>query len=209
MDGPLFLLFEVSPLVGGIPQTLRLASIDADKLALAAGNQRWLPCITQLPTISVTVADNGLVSSIAVSRGEIQFQCCDEFNNHEWSSYVWVGTAGADFPSYRKIFEGSVSALEREGNTVTVRLLGPEASITGDILTAEYAGTGGAEGPYDLKGKLKPRAYGSPKSVFPVEIDPVHLVYQVHGYGPVLSIQPYEFGSRQRASRAIARRTAR
>lgn len=195
-------LFEVTPLNGTTPTTLRLTNISADKNATTANGQSWLPCITSMPDTGATLSADGLLDDIKIERGELSFFCSNEFTNHVWSSYVWnnafyrawYGENGTDFASYTLFGEGRTTNLERDGNQVTVRLLGPEADVTSKLLSNSYAGIGGAEGPLGFKGNLKPRCFGSPLSVEPVELDPVNLVYQVHGYGAVAAIQPYEYG---------------
>lgn len=203
MATPLNILVEVSPLNGSTPVTLRLASIDADPIAVTANGQSWLPCINVLPKQSVTLSKDGTLDNMEISRGEVGFVVSSDFANSAWTTYkwsgafcqIWVGEKGAPFSDYIKYFQGKVSSLSREGIQATFALLGPEADLTSTVLTLEYAGTGDAEGPASLKGKAKPRCYGSPRSVEPVEIDPIHLVYQVHAYGPVQSIVPYEYGA--------------
>lgn len=196
------LLFEVIPLNGTTPTTLRLTNLSADKNATTANGQSWLPCITSMPDVGLTLSADGLLDDLKIERGELSFFCSDDFTNHIWSSYVWnnafyrawYGENGTDFASYTLFGEGRTTNLERDGNQVTVRLLGPEADVTSKLLSNSYAGIGGAEGPLGFKGNLKPRCFGAPLSVEPVELDPVNLVYQVHGYGAVASIQPYEYG---------------
>ncbi|WIA56023.1 hypothetical protein N6H05_23895 [Sphingobium sp. WTD-1] len=195
-------LFEVTPLNGTTPTTLRLTNISADKNATTANGQSWLPCITSMPDTGATLSADGLLDDIKIERGELSFFCSNDFTNHVWSSYVWnnafyrawYGENGTDFASYTLFGEGRTTNLERDGNQVTVRLLGPEADVTSKLLSNSYTGIGGAEGPLGFKGNLKPRCFGTPLSVEPVELDPVNLVYQVHGYGAVASIQPYEYG---------------
>ncbi|WBY16634.1 hypothetical protein PF049_00220 [Erythrobacteraceae bacterium WH01K] len=203
MSTPFNILVEVSPLSGSTPVTLRLASRDADEVAVTANGEQWLPCINGLPKLSAAFADNGLLGETAVSRGEVGFiinkkHGTEDFNLYDWSGafcQIWVGPKGGDWSTYAKYFEGQVSPLEQEGINANFKLFGPEAELTNTILTLEYAGTGGAEGPAELKGTPKPRCYGSPRSVEPVEIDPINLIYQVHAYGAVQSITPYEYGS--------------
>ncbi|MFI8666885.1 right-handed parallel beta-helix repeat-containing protein [Qipengyuania sp. NPDC077410] len=203
MATPLNILVEVSPLNGSTPVTLRLASLDADLVALEANGQSWLPCINQLPKTSVSFSKDGILGDMEISRGEVGYVISRDFGNSAWTNYkwngafcqIWVGEKGKPFSAYRKFFQGKVSSLDRVGIEAKFSLLGPEADLTSSILTLEYAGTGGREGPSSLKGQAKPRCYGSPRSVEPVEIDPVYLVYQVHGYGAVQSITPYEFGA--------------
>ena len=195
-------LFEVTPLNGTTPTTLRLTNLSADTKATTANSQSWLPCITSMPDVGLTLSADGLLDDLKIERGELSFFCSDDFTNHIWSSYVWnnafyrawYGEHGTDFASYTLFGEGRTTNLERDGNQVTVRLLGPEADVTSKLLSNSYAGIGGAEGPLGFKGNLKPRCFGSPLSVEPVELDPVNLVYQVHGYGAVAAIQPYEYG---------------
>ncbi|MBV2150192.1 hypothetical protein KRZ98_18310 [Sphingobium sp. AS12] len=195
-------LIEVTPLNGTTPTTLRLTNLSADKNATTANGQTWLPCITSMPDTGLTLSADGLLDDLKIERGELSFFCSNEFDNHVWSSYVWnnafyrawYGENGTDYASYTLFGEGRTTNLERDGNQVTVRLLGPEADITSKLLTKSYLGTGNAEGPLGFKGNLKPRCFGTPLSVEPVEVDPVNLVYQVHGYGAVSAIQPYEYG---------------
>ena len=165
------ILFEVTPYNGATPVTLRITNVDADVAATTADSKAWTPCISQLPTLTAKLSDDGILGTLDVSRGEIKFYCNDTYGNHSWSSLkwtgaharIWVGAPGSAFGSYVKYFEGKVSGLERQDNEATVRLLGPEAELTGNILSLEYMGTGGIEGPASLKGKSKPRCYGSPK----------------------------------------------
>lgn len=203
MATPLNILVEVSPLNGSTPVTLRLASLDADNIAVTAQGFNWTPCINLLPKQSVSLSNDGLLGNMEISRGDVGFIVSNQFNNTVWPTYkwggafarIWVGLKGAPFSEYAKYFEGKVSTLERTGNEAKFALLGAEADLTSTILSLEYLGTGGIEGPANLKGVAKPRAYGNPRSIEPVEIDPINLVYQVHAYGAVSSITPYEYGS--------------
>src|SRR5687767_12402063 len=94
MASTLNILFEVTPYNGATPVTLHLTNVDADVNATTADGEAWLPCITQLPTLSATLSDDGLLGDLEVSRGDITFHCSDEFNNHVWSTYKWSGALG-------------------------------------------------------------------------------------------------------------------
>jgi hypothetical protein len=195
------ILFEVSPLNSSTPVTLRMAFGTPDPSGVQLNGYSWQPIIIERSARTISLSDDGLLSEIQSDYGTLSFWLHPDFNNEVWSSYEWtgalgrifVGTLGDPFSSYVQTFEGSVSDMERDGAKATVTLLGPEAALDKPLLTATYAGTGNAEGPTSLKGALKPRAFGNCLCVDPVLVDPANWIYQVHGYGAVASIIPYEF----------------
>lgn len=195
------ILFEVSPLNGSTPVTLRMALNTSDPAGVQLNGYSWQPIIIERSARTISLSNEGLLSEIQSDYGTLSFSLHPDFNNEIWSSYEWsgalgrifVGNLGDPFSSYVQTFEGSVSSMEREGAKATVTLLGPEATLDKPLLTAAYTGTGNAEGPTALKGTLKPRAFGNCQCVDPVLIDPAKWIYQVHGYGPVASITAYEF----------------
>jgi len=195
------ILFEVTVLNGNTPKTLRMASASASVAGTQLDNQQWIPLITKRHSVSGSWASDGVLSEGSVNHGSLSFRMSSAYENEVWSSYEWngglarifVGDDGDPFSAYKQVFEGSVSAPERQGITATVGLLGPDALLDRDLLSLEYQGTGGAEGPPALKGKLKPRSFGTCLSVEPTLVDAASWIYQVHGYGAVSAIKPYEF----------------
>ncbi len=164
---------------------------------------QWSPLVTSRNSGSLTYATEGLLSEPQLSNGSISFRMGTAYENEAWSKYEWntalarifIGTLGDPFASYKQVFEGSVSGLSRDGLTATLELLGPDALLNKPILSLEYQGTGGAEGPVALKGKLKPRAFGYCISV-PADdylVDPAKFIYQVHGYGACSISAVYEY----------------
>lgn len=197
------ILIEVAPLKNGVPETLRMSSaFNVDAAGTQLNGYQWLPIVTRKPTREINISDDGVLDTISITHGSISFWMTEEVGNEVWSSYewtgatcnVWMGTAGAAFNTYTQYLTGTVSSLAREGMNATVELLGPEAALETDLLTLEYAGTGGAEGPASLRGTLKPRCFGIPQSVEPVLIDQAKWIYQIDGYGTMLTIPTvYEF----------------
>lgn len=195
-------LFEVTVLNGSTPITLRMASAAATAAGCHLNNYSWTPLITKRHSIAGSWADTGILQQGAVNHGSLSFRMSSAYENEVWSSYEWTGGLArifvqtgdeGDFSTYKQVFEGSVSSLDRDGINATVGLLGPDALLDRNLLSLEYKGTGGAEGPAALKGKLKPRAFGFCQSVEPTLVDAAGWIYQVHGYGAVASIKPYEF----------------
>ncbi|WP_454884003.1 hypothetical protein [Sphingomonas oryzagri] len=195
------LLFEVSPLVAGIPTTIHLASASASKLGTHLDGYRWLPLINAKPTFEYTLASDGLLSETQISYGSLSFRMSELYDNEEWASWEWIGALGRiwfgndgdPFESYEKIFEGSVSSITRDKITATIELLGPEALLDTPLLSLSYAGTGDVEGDTTMEGNLKPRAFGECLSIAPVCIDQAYQIYQVNGYGPVAQLSIYVF----------------
>ncbi len=196
------ILFEVTVLNGSTPITLRMASAAATAAGCQLNGYGWTPLITKRHSISGSWADDGILQEGSVNHSSLSFRMSSAYENEVWSSYEWTGglarifvqTGGeGDFSTYKQVFEGSVSSLDRNGINATVGLLGPDALLDRDLLTLEYQGTGNAEGAAALKGKLKPRAFGYCQSIEPVLVDSASWIYQVHGYGLVSSIKPYEY----------------
>ncbi len=196
------ILFEVTVLNGSTPITLRMASAAATAAGCQLNGYGWTPLITKRHSISGSWADDGILQEGSVNHSSLSFRMSSAYENEVWSSYEWTGglarifvqTGGeGDFSTYKQVFEGSVSSLDRQGINATVGLLGPDALLDRDLLTLEYQGTGNAEGAAALKGKLKPRAFGYCQSVEPVLVDSASWIYQVHGYGAISSIKPYEY----------------
>ncbi|NML04264.1 hypothetical protein [Sphingomonas sp. G-3-2-10] len=196
------ILFEVSPLNGSTPITLRMASDSPDASGTLINGYEWSPLIIDRSARPMSLSEDGILTDFQNDYGTISFLLHTEFGNAAWAGYEWngalgrlfVGDLGDPFSSYKQTFEGSVSDLELDSGRATLTLLGPEAALDKPLLTATYAGTGGVEGPTGMKGALKPRADGNCNCIDPVLIDSAKWIYQVHGYGPVASITPYEFG---------------
>ncbi len=196
------LLFEVTVLNGSVPVTLRMAHKSANADGCLLNDYQWKPLITKRHSTSGSWSEDGIFAQGSINHTSLTFYMSSAYENEEWSAYEWNGglarifvqTGDIDvFSSYKQVFEGSVSALERQGVYATVALLGPDELLNRDLLTLEYAGSGGAEGPASLKGKFKPFVIGSCVSVDPILIDPAKWIYQVHGYGAVSSIKAYEY----------------
>ncbi|UYY77489.1 hypothetical protein [Sphingomonas sp. R1] len=197
------ILFEVTVLNGSTPKTIWMAGAAASKDGVQINGHEWLPLIIKKTATSGSWSDNGVFQQGSINYSGLSFRMSEAYGNNVWSSYEWTGGLARifiqtgdnenDFASYEQVFEGSVSSLDRQGTEATVALLGPDALLDRDLLTLEYAGTGSAEGPASLKGKLKPYAFGNCQNVEPVLIDPARWIYQVHGYGAVQGITPYEY----------------
>lgn len=93
-------------------------------------------------------------------------------------------------------FKGTVTGYSRKVNALTVNATVDPTPFDQNVLTATYAGTGGAEGGSDVKNTAKPLILGWAQNVEPILIDATNSVYQFSGYGAIEDVTTlYERGS--------------
>lgn len=116
---------------------------------------------------------------IANGNGEL-----DYLENLYWSSrrvVVKAGIKGFPYAGYSIVFDG-VANDELEGNddgfVLTIR--DNRSKTDNYVFSANYLGTGGAEGGADLANKPKPMSFGSLFNIEPILVDSFNLVYQFH-----------------------------
>lgn len=153
----------------------------------------WEPAIISAPTLSINLwqgdfkdpVDTG-GASLALHMGVLKMTYANA------DTYTWVGApieiyaeeSGTAWPWAAK-FKGRISGFSRRNEVLSINSAIDTEPFDKNILTATYAGTGGAEGGSDLKGRLKPLVIGWAKNVEPVLIDTVNNVYQFSGYGAI------------------------
>lgn len=179
--------------------TLRMCSGGQGHVAFPEfPNEQYIPCIASAPTQTRTVTDNGIPGQITIDYGAISIRFTRDHRNTHWRRYdfdgypcrLLYGEYGAPYSTYKQIPAGRVGSLDvQTGNLGELALLGPDVELKKDVLTASYAGTGGAEGQEELKGTLKPFAIGRCENIQALLIDPVNLIWQYHGYGPTQDVE--------------------
>lgn len=180
---------------------VRLCSAQLPALTGRAG-ERWFPAIADAGEIAIDLFDGSFASPAAPSGANLTLsasvlaETIPPAMAARWSDApvtLWAGeTAAAMAP----VFIGKISRFEREGAAIRISADVGETSLSADVLSARYAGTGGIEGHADIKGTLKPWALGLIENVEPLLIDPDNSVYQFSAYGPVNAITAlYERGA--------------
>jgi hypothetical protein len=174
--------------------TLRMCSRGHGHVRLPDYDHEFTPCIVTPPVQTRSFNENGIPGQIEIDYGAIGLAFHPDLRNMDWRRFdfdsypakLWYGEYDQPFSSFKAVPAGRVGSLAMADNPHegTLAILGPDASLKKSILSASYAGTGGAEGSEDLKGTLKPFRIGLNESIDPLLIDNVNLVYQYHGYGP-------------------------
>lgn len=143
-------------------------------------------------TSGATFSRDGILSTVSASYSNITF---DISENLAWANYAWSGClaqlyvaeSGQPKSSWTPIYFGEMGPLAVEGLTASLPLTGSESALTKPLVSSFYAGTGGVEGPAEMKGTPKPYLMGSALNVTPVCIDYAQQIYQVHSGAATVS----------------------
>lgn len=194
---PIVCLAKVSPLNPSTGNRVDLYISSAQNRAVTGLNgQVWEPAMAASPTLSINLwqgdfrepIDTG-GASFSVNMGVLKmtYAGCDAYN---WSGApveIYAEEPGTAWP-WSTRFKGRVASYSRRSDVLTINASIETELFDKNILTATYAGTSGAEGGADLKGRLKPLVVGWAENVEPILIDTVNNVYQFSGYGAIEAV---------------------
>lgn len=162
----------------------------------------WEPAMVSAPSLSIRLFNGDFQAAVEPGTAllpihlgalKITYPWVDECAWAGAEVEIWAGEAGETWP-WRQIFRGQIKGFDRK--IQVLNLTAETAFDDKDVLTLNYAGTGGAEGDTDLAGKLKPLVFGWAKNVEPLLINAVNSVYQFSGYGPIEAVTTlFERGS--------------
>lgn len=93
---------------------------------------------------------------------------------------VYLGGDGFARNDYGLIFRGKCLSMTIGRKVATLRLRDVQEELNTPIQPNRYAGTGGNEGPSNLKDAVKPLCFGRVYNVTPVVVNPATLKFQVH-----------------------------
>lgn len=194
-------LYPIDPGTGArVP--LRICAAQQPE-ATGAGDFVWWPAITVQPILSMTLFDGAFSSAVSVAQATMEVRLDVLRNSGQFprvERYDWSGATAV----ISRLVDGlpvfvaamRVERFASEQDRLSLSLAMDEEPLEAKVLFNEYAGTTGAEGTADLKGKPKPWAFGRCINVEPVFIDKIDNVYQVSAYGPVQAIPAvYERGA--------------
>lgn len=104
------------------------------------------------------------------------------------ADYFWAGRAitiyagGKNFErsEFEPVFKGIVSTIEFDAEEIIINVSDKTEILRTSFSQSLYAGTGSTEGGADIKGDVKPLAYGEVKNIPLKLIDAANLIYQAH-----------------------------
>lgn len=156
----------------------------------------WEPAMTASPTLSINLwqgdfrepVDTGGASfSINMGILKMTYANADTYNWAGAPVEIYAEEPGTAWP-WNVRFKGRVQGFNRRNEILSINATIETEPFDKNVLTATYAGTGGAEGSGDLKGRLKPIVIGWASNVEPVLIDAVNNVYQFSAYGAIEAV---------------------
>ena len=197
-------LVKVSPLsiVTGARIDVYAASRD-DSSILGLNGIMWEPALVTAPTLTMTLWDGDFTSPVQPGGATIPLQMNVLKHTYAADGCLWTGAPveiyaeepGTAWP-WTLRFKGKVSGFNRKDQEQTLTASVDTEPFQANVLTATYAGTGGAEGSTSLKDRVKPLVIGRASNVEPVLIDEINSVYQFSGYGAIESVTAlYERGA--------------
>lgn len=150
-------------------------------------NKYFMPVVNNPLQFDISIRRGDTLGDGAVSFGAIEIENGDGCNDHlskmQWKgrrAVVKAGHKGWRYDLFVPVFSGLVNTLEYTDKMITVTFRDNSLRLDLDVVSAEYAGTGGLEGGSDLAGKLKPLLFGECLNIEPTLVDPVNLIYQIH-----------------------------
>lgn len=194
---PIVCLAKVSPLdpATGNRVDLYLSSAD-DSRVTGLNGLVWEPALTAAPTLSINLWQGDFQEPVDTGGASFGFNIgILKMTYANADTYMWAGAPveiyaeepGTAWP-WAQRFKGRVAGFSRRNQVVTINSKIDTEPFEKNVLTATYAGTTGAEGSADLKGRLKPLVIGWAKNVEPVLIDATNSVYQFSAYGAIEAV---------------------
>lgn len=183
--------------------SIRVCSAN-DPGATGGDGNTWQPAMVESPTLTMrlwngdfTAAISTGTASLGIAMGVLR-EAALGADRCVWGAApveVWYGDT-ANPASWQKVFVGKTTGYSRASDVLSLTAEVDTEPFAANVLNLTYAGTGGAEGGTDIKGRAKPLVIGWARNVEPVLINAVDNVWQFSGYGAIEAVSAlYERGS--------------
>ncbi|MFH0351024.1 MAG: hypothetical protein ACHBMF_03695 [Chromatiales bacterium] len=151
-------------------------------------NMHWEARLRQPITFARGIETSEHLAGLTELSGDIEVENGDGALDNFLEHYavdgrevrVRAGPQSAPLEHFGDIFSGRIVRAEALLERFIIGVSDGLANLQGPLQSAFYAGTGGLEGGFNLKGKPKPLCFGYVFNVSPPLVDAVNLIYQVH-----------------------------
>lgn len=179
-------LIQIDARDGSGAVTRYLASVDSPSLC-HLNSQQWVPAIAKLPSLRYDFFGGDLRSAITVPTASfsIAIEGVSSFTTLRFAGArvrIYTGNVGDAWGSFTLRFDGRISAEPTLADGIAAFEAGPDDAWLDKPLLTLFAGSGGAEGPTDLTGTVKPLALGVCRFAPGVLIDATNNIYAVSAY---------------------------
>lgn len=176
----------------GAPVALRAGSHDMAAVCHLT-DDTWWPTIAKLPKLGYDLFDGAFESQIATPSASMSIGI------EPWPTFgrlaiadgrfrLWTGKAGAPWAAWTQRVDARVSQQPVVADGRAELTFAVDDRWLDRALLSTYAGTTGAEGSAALKGQVKPLAFGAPRYVPGVLVDPATSLFQISAYGPIVAV---------------------
>jgi len=187
-------LIQIDAWSGSTAAPVRLASHNDERLCHLDG-KTWWPAIAALPTLRYDFFDGAFdAGSITSPSGDMSvafnaIPTLPALSLHDTRIRIWRGELGDAWGGFSLMFDGRVQEQPATTEGIASLKFGVDDSWLDQPLLATYGGTGGADGPPDIQGEVKPLALGAPRFAPAVLVDAVDDIYQLSGYGAINAVE--------------------
>lgn len=175
---------------GNIPEGFVTASTDDP------ANTLFSPVLKQAVRVNYTIVGPDRITgdneasggeSIA-SNDDGQFDYLGDLDFKNKNITVIVGGIGSAYPDFFPIFEGTIQTVEVNAEEVRIVFTDRRALLNASMCPLRYAGTGGTEGPVDLKYSAKPVCIGTAFNIPAKWVDNTNHKAQIAGDFPIKAV---------------------
>jgi hypothetical protein len=187
-------LIQIDAWSGSTAAPVRLASHNDERLCHLDG-KTWWPAIAALPTLRYDFFDGAFdAGSITSPSGDMSvafnaIPSLPALSLHDTRIRIWRGELGDAWGGFSLMFDGRVQEQPSTTEGIASLKFGVDDSWLDQPLLATYGGTGGADGPPDIQGEVKPLALGAPRFAPAVLVDAVDNIYELSGYGAINAVE--------------------
>jgi len=173
--------------------TLRIAS-DNDDLLCHLNGQTWWPALQAAPVFSYDYFDGAFGNRIEAPSSSLSVSI-DPWPNFARYSFgdarvqIWTGTLGAPWGSFTLRFDGRVTAQPEIVQGIAAIPFAVDDRWLDTPLLTPLLGTGGVEGPAEMKGTPRPLMLGRPRYAPGLMVDSVNNVLMLSGYGLIEDVE--------------------
>lgn len=122
-----------------------------------------------------------------VNTGDYDDKLPPNFSYDGRNVTVKLGGSGFNFSAFGTVYKGVIQSVSATRSQITINLRDVRAELSQPIQSVLYEGSGGIEGPEELKGTPKPKCFGRVRQIQPVLVQEAKRIYQISS-GPVESI---------------------
>jgi hypothetical protein len=190
-------LFESLPYdpVAGTTKKINFSRGLASEGDLVGATEPYPVRLSQAYTHECSIFEDNFPGDTTISVGSATVNNIDgRFDfllDYSWDSRQVVikrGFSDTPYASFTTEFVGSVIELTADQNSLVFTLRDNSYKLIKDFQTNKYAGSGGAEGGADLRGKTKPILLGKARNLGPIWVDSVLLTAQIND-GAMASVE--------------------